>query len=89
MKNIKKTYIDLEIDEFLKDYGDKNIFISYGKDKDKFNTEEITKSLKNLRNKFTNLDKFNEEYNKFMDNVVKFEYYKSEKEPGRVSPNQK
>ena len=23
-----------------------------------------------------------------MDNVVKFEYYKSEKEPGSVSPNQ-
>ena len=90
MKNMKKkTYIDLEIDEFLKDYGDKNIFISYRKDKNKFNTEEITKSLKKLRNKFINLDQFNEEYNKFMDNVVKFEYYKSEKEPGSVSPNQK
>ena len=24
-----------------------------------------------------------------MDNVLKFEYYKSEKEPGSVSPNQK
>ena len=24
-----------------------------------------------------------------MDNVAKFEYYKSEKEPGSVSPNQK
>ena len=24
-----------------------------------------------------------------MDNVIKFEYYKSEKEPGSVSPNQK
>ena len=24
-----------------------------------------------------------------MDNVVKFEYYKSEKEPGSASPNQK
>ena len=24
-----------------------------------------------------------------MDNVVKFEYYKSEKEPGSFSPNQK
>ena len=24
-----------------------------------------------------------------MDNVVKFEYYKSEKEPGSISPNQK
>ena len=75
--------------KFLKDYEDKNIFISYGKDKNKFNTEEITKSLKKLRNKFINLDEFSKEYNKFMDNVVKFEYYKSEKEPGSVSPNQK
>ena len=24
-----------------------------------------------------------------MDNVIKFEYYKSEKEPGSVSPNKK
>ena len=24
-----------------------------------------------------------------MDNVVKFEYYKSKREPGSVSPNQK
>ena len=24
-----------------------------------------------------------------MDNVIKFEYYKSEKEPGSISPNQK
>ena len=24
-----------------------------------------------------------------MDNIIKFEYYKSEKEPGNVSPNQK
>ena len=24
-----------------------------------------------------------------MDNIIKFEYYKSEKEPGSVSPNQK
>ena len=24
-----------------------------------------------------------------MDNVIKFEYYKAEKEPGSVSPNQK
>ena len=28
-------------------------------------------------------------YNKFVNNIVKFEYYKSEKEPGSVSPNQK
>ena len=91
----KKTYIESEIDKFLEKYEDKNISISYDKDKDsgkyknKFNTEEITKSLKKLRNKFINFDEFNEEYNTFMDNVVKFEYYKPEKEPGSVSPNQK
>ena len=55
MKNIKKTYIESEVDKFLKDYGDKNIYISYDKDKDtgkyknKFDIEEITKSLKKLR----------------------------------------
>ena len=88
-KYIKKTYIESEVDKFLEKYEDKNIFISYGKDKNKFNTEEITKSLKTLRNKLINFSKFDEEYNKFMDNVVKFEFYKSEKEPGSVSPNQK
>ena len=86
---MKKTYIDSEIDKFLKDYGDKNINISYNKNENKFNAEEITKSLKKLRNKLINFSKFDEEYNKFMANVVKFEYYKSEKEPGNVSTNQK
>ena len=91
----KKTYIESEIDKFFEKYEDKNIFISYDKDKDKdkdknkFNTEEITKSLKKLRNKFINLSEFKEEYNKFTGNVAKFEYYKSENEPGSVSPNQK
>ena len=90
MKNMKKkTYIESEVDKFLEKYEDKNISISYGKDKNKFDTQEITKSLKKLRNKLINFGKFYEEYNKFMDNVVKFEYYKSEKEPGSVSPNQK
>ena len=90
MKNMKKkTYIESEIDAFLEKYEDRNISISYGKDKNKFDTEEITKSLKKLRNKLINFIKFDEDYNKFMDNVVKFEYYKSEKEPGSVSPNQK
>ena len=88
-KNEREKYIQSEIDKFLKDYEDKNIFISYGKDKNKFNTEEITKSLKKFRNKFINLDEFNKEFNKFMDNVARFEYYKSEKEPGSVSPSQK
>ena len=90
MKNMKKkTYIESEIDKFLEKYEDKSISISYGKDKNKFDTEEITKSLKKLRNKLINFSEFDEEYNKFMDNIVKFEYYKSEKEPGSVSPNQK
>ena len=85
----RKTYIDSEIDKFLEKYGDKNISISYVENKNKFNTEEITKSLKKLRNKLINPSEFKEEYNKSVDNIVKFEYYKSKKEPGRVSPNQK
>ena len=85
----RKTYIESKIDKFLEKYGNKNIFISYDENKNKFNTEEITKSLKKLRNKLINLSEFKEEYNKFVDNIVKFEYYKSEKEPSSVSPNQK
>ena len=84
----KKTYIESEIDKFLEKYEDKNISISYSKNKFKFDTEEITKSLKKLRNKLINFNEFYEECNKFIDNVLKFEYYKSEKEPGSVSPNQ-
>ena len=89
MKNMKKTYIESEVDKFLEKYEDKNISISYGKDKNKFDAEKITKSCKKLHNKLINSSKFDEEYNKFMDNVVKFVYYKSEKEPGSVSPNHK
>ena len=85
----RKTYIESEIDKFLEKYGDKNISISYDENKNKFNTEKITKSLKKLRNKLINLSEFKEEYNKFIDIIVKFEYSKSEKEPGSVSPNQK
>ena len=66
-----------------------NISFSYIENKNKFNTEEITKSLKKLRNKLSNFSKFDEEYNKFVDNFVKFKYYKSENESGSVSPNQK
>ena len=90
-KDEKNKYIDSEIDRFLDKYDDKyenkNIYISYNKNK--FNTEEITKSLKKLHNKLIDFSEFNEEHNKFMDNVIKFEHYKSEKEPGSVSPNQK
>ena len=88
MKKMKKNN-DSGIDKFLKDYGDKNIYINYDKNKNKFNTEEITKSLKKLHNKLINFNEFNEEYKKFMDDVIKFEHYKAEKEPGSVSPNQK
>ena len=88
-KDEKNKYIDFRIDKILDKYEYKNIYIRYNKNKNKFDTEEITKSLKKLRNKLINFSKFNEEYNKFMDNVVKFEYYKSEKEPYSVSPNQK
>ena len=88
-KDKKNTYIDSEIDKFLKYYRNKNINISYDKNKNKFSTEEITKSLDRLHNKLINFSKIIEEYNKFMDNAVKFEYCISEKEPGSVSPNQK
>ena len=87
-KDEKNKYIDFEIDQILDKYEDKNIYIR-NKNKNKFDTEEITKSLKKLRNKLINFSESNEEYNKFMGNVIKFEYYKSEKEPGSVSSNQK
>ena len=69
-KNERKTYIESEIDKFLEKYGDKNIFIRYDENKNKFNTEEITKLLKKLCNKLINFSKFNEEYNKFVHNIV-------------------
>ena len=69
-KKYGKTYIESETDKFLEKCGYKNIYISYGEDKNKFDTEEITKSLKKLRNKLINPSEFNEEYNKFMDNVA-------------------
>ena len=86
--------MESEIHKFLEKSEDKNISISYDKDKDtgkyknKLDTEEITKSLKKLCNKFINIDKFNEEYNKFTDNVAKLENFKSEKEKGSVSQKQ-
>ena len=46
----RKTYIESEIDNFLEKCGYKNIAISYDNNKNKFNTEEITKSLKKLHN---------------------------------------
>ena len=88
-KDAGNKYIDLEIDKFLDKYEYTNIYVRYNKNKNKFDTEEITKSLKKLRNKLIDVGEFNERYNKFMDDFTKFEYYKSEKEPGSVSPNQK
>ena len=88
-KDERNKYIDLEIDKFLDKYEYTNTYVRYNKNKNKFDTEEITKSLKKLCDKLINISKFNEEYNKFMDDFTKFEYYKSEKEPGSVSPNQK
>ena len=75
----------------MEKYEDQNISISYGevKNKDKFDTEKNTKSLKKLHNKFINVDEFKKEYNKFMDNVENFEDYKYEKELGSVSKNKK
>ena len=88
-KDERNKYSDFEIDKFFGKYEYTNIYVRYNKNKNEFNTEEITKPLKKLRNKLINFSEFNEEYNKFMDDVIKFEYYKSEKEPGSVSPNQK
>ena len=83
------TYIESAIDNFLEKYGDKNISISYDNDKNKFNTEEITKSLKKLLNKLIGVEEFKEDNDKFIDNIVKFEYFKSTKKEGSISPNQK
>ena len=62
----KNKHIDYGIDKFLDKYEDKNIYISYNKNKNKIkiNTEETTKSLKKLHNKLINFSKFDEEYNK-------------------------
>ena len=89
MGNMKEEHIESEIDNFLEKYGDKNISISYDNNKNKFNTEEITKSLKQLRNKLIGVKPIKEEYDKFIDNIVKFEYFKSTKKEGTTSPNRK
>ena len=86
-KDERNKYIDLEIDKFLGKYKYTNIYVRYNKNK--FDTEEITKSLKKLSNKLIDISEFNEEYNKFMNDVKGFEDYEIEKEPGSVSPNQK
>ena len=88
-KDERNKYIDLEIDKSLDKYEYTNIYVRYNKNKNKFDTEEITKLLKKIRNKLISFSECSEEYKIFMDDFTKFEYYKSEKEPGSVSPNQK
>ena len=44
-KDEKNKYIDFEIDKILDKYEDKYIYIRYNRNKNKFGTEEITKSL--------------------------------------------
>ena len=85
-----KKHIESEVDQFLEKYEYKNISTSYDNDGDKIkiDTEKINKLLKKVRNKFINFDKFNEEYNKFKDNVAKLENFKSRKK-GSTSQNQK
>ena len=41
--------------------------------------KKLLNYLKKLHNKFINLDEFNEEYNRFKDNVVKLENFKTKK----------
>ena len=89
IKDKKTTYLDSEIDKFLDKYEDKNIYVSYNKNKNKFKTAKINNSLIKLRNKLINFSEFDEEYNKFMNDVKGFEDYKAEKELGSVSRNQK
>ena len=55
----------------------------------KIDTENITKLLKKLRNKFINIDEFNEEYNKFKDNVTKLDDFNSIKKKSSVPAKQK
>ena len=77
---IKKTYIESEKDKFLEKNEYKNISTFYNDDdgdKIKIDTEKITKLLKKLHNKFININEFNDEYNKFKNNVTKLENFKS------------
>ena len=66
-----------------------SILVIIKEKKIKINTEEIAKSLNKLHNKLINFSKFDEEYNKFMNDVKEFEDYKAEKQPGSVSINHK
>ena len=50
-KDERNKYIDLEIDKFLDKYEYADVYVRYNKNKNKFDTEEITKSRKKLCNK--------------------------------------
>ena len=65
-KDKKNTCIDSETDKFLEEYENKNISISYGKDK--LSTEKINELLKKLHNDVINLEEFTKDYNEFMNN---------------------
>ena len=78
-KDKKNKHIDSGINKFLDKYENKNIYISYNKNKIKINSEEITKSLKKLHNKLINFSKFDADYNKFINDVKGFEDYKAKK----------
>ena len=47
-KDARSKYINLEIDKFLDKYEYTNIYVKYNKNKNKFDIEKITKSLKKL-----------------------------------------
>ena len=63
-KNIAISY---EYKNIAISYEYKNIAISYDNNKNKFNTEEITKSLKKLCNKLIGVKEFKEVCDKFID----------------------
>ena len=66
-KDKKNTYIDSEIDKFIKEYENKNISISYGKNK--LSTEKINESFKKFHNKLINFKEFENDYDEFRNNA--------------------
>ena len=51
--------------------------------------KKLLNHFKKLHNKLINFSKFDEDYNKFINDVKGFEDYKAKKQPDRVSINQK
>ena len=101
VKKLKEQGSDVKVDEdqindlinkiFNKTYGkyERKTYIVMIIIKINLIQNKITKSLKKLRNKLIGVKEFKEEYDKFIDNIVKFEYFKSTKKEGCISPNQK